>query len=201
VPTGPDEFYAHAMRATGAQDRLPLSRMTGWATFPFERAGLRTVPLAPPVLPEPPRAGEAGQDCPACGPAEAVIWSDDHWRLTTYPGASGVPLVLILEPHAHHDLADLPDDRASELGLLMTHITRAIESLPHIARAHTSRWGDGGAHLHLLFFARPAGFPQLRGTCLAIWDDLLPATPPSQRDADAASVAAAVAASYGGRAA
>lgn len=77
---------------------------------------------------------------------------------------------------------------------------RAIESLPHIARAHVSRWGDGGAHLHIFFFARPAGFAQLRGTCLAIWDDLLPAVPVSQRDRDAAAVGQALAGSHGGRA-
>jgi hypothetical protein len=61
--------------------------------------------------------------------------------------------------------------------------------------------GDGGAHLHLFFLARPAGFGQLRGTWMAIWDDLLPAMPADQQAADAASVAAALAASYGGTAA
>jgi hypothetical protein len=77
---------------------------------------------------------------------------------------------------------------------------RAIESLPHIARAHVSRWGDGSAHVHVFFFARPAGFPQLRGTCLALWDDLLPAVPDGQRDADATEVARIVAAAHGGTA-
>jgi hypothetical protein len=76
---------------------------------------------------------------------------------------------------------------------------RAIEALPHIARAHVSRWGDGSAHLHVFFFARPAGFAQLRGTCLALWDDLLPAVPAAHRDRDAATVAAALAA-HGGHA-
>jgi hypothetical protein len=86
------------------------------------------------------------------------------------------------------------------MGLLMVAISRAVESLPHIARAHVSRWGDGGAHLHLFFFARPAGFSQLRGTCLAIWDDLLPPVPDDQRDQDAAAVGQALAGSYGGQA-
>jgi hypothetical protein len=49
----------------------------------------------------------------------------------------------MLEPVAHHDLPDLPDDRAAEMGLLIVRIAQAIESLPHIARAHVSRWGDG----------------------------------------------------------
>jgi diadenosine tetraphosphate (Ap4A) HIT family hydrolase len=131
---------------------------------------------------------------------QSVVWSDRHWRLKQLGEESGVPLLLVLESIAHHDLADLPDDRAAELGLLTVRIVRAIEALPHIARAHVSRWGDGGAHLHVFFLARPAGFPQLRGTCLAIWDDLLPAVPVSHRDRDAAAVANALA-GHGGQAA
>ena len=77
------------------------------------------------------------------------------------------------------------------------HISRAIEALPNVARAHLSKWGDGSAHLHVSFHARPAGFPQLRGTCLAIWDDL-PAVEPQTLSADAAAVGRALAASYGG---
>jgi hypothetical protein len=167
--------------------------------FPFEQDGLRVVPLAPPVLPEPPRLGEGGRPCPGCSADQAVVWSDQHWRLKQLGGESGVPLLLALESIAHHDLADLPDDRAAELGLLTVRIVRAIEALPHIARAHVSRWGDGGAHLHVFFLARPAGFAQLRGTCLAIWDDLLPAVPAGHRDRDAAAVANALAA-HGGHA-
>jgi diadenosine tetraphosphate (Ap4A) HIT family hydrolase len=195
----PEEFYTHAMRAADAEGRLPLSRMTAWDVFPFEHDGLRVVPLARPVLPELDRVGENALDCPACAAGRAPVWSDQHWRLSVLE-SSGAPLVLMLEPAAHHDLPDLPDDRASEMGLLLVRISRAIESLPHIARAHVSRWGDGGAHLHLFFFARPAGFSQLRGTCLAIWDDLLPPVPDGQRDRDAAAVGQALAACYGGQA-
>jgi hypothetical protein len=100
----------------------------------------------------------------------------------------------------HVDLTGLSDDLASELGRLVVHIARALESLPYIARAHVSRWGDGGSHLHVFFFARPEGFVQLRGTCFAIWDDLLPPTPRDVRDADALVVARALALSYGGKA-
>jgi len=198
----PEEFYAHAMRAADGQGRLPLSRMTGWQVFPFEQAGLRVVPLAAPVLPEPARAGENGQDCPACeASADSLtpVWSDEHWRLSPL-GPSGAPLILVLEPTVHCDLPDLPDDRAAQMGVLIARIARAIESLPHVARAHVSRWGDGGAHLHIFFFARPEGFSQLRGTCLAIWDDLLPAVPAAQRDSDAALVGRSLADAYGGQA-
>jgi hypothetical protein len=197
MPMSPEEFYAHAMEAADADGRLPLSRMTGWDVFPFEQAGLRVVPLACPVLPEPARAGESAADCPACTAGRVPVWSDEHWRLSVF-GPSGAPLIMMLEPHAHYDLPYLPDDRASEMGLLIVRIARAIESLPHIARAHVSRWGDGAAHLHIFFFARPAGFAQLRGTCLALWDDLLPAVPAGRRDGDAAAIGQALAGSYGG---
>lgn len=194
----PQQFHEHARRAADPSGRLPLSRMTGWEIFPFEPDGLQVVPLAPPQLPEPPRGGESGVDCMACRPDRPRIWSDEHWRLSTFSDPTGVPLLLMLHPHAHHDLPTLPDERAAELGRLVVHLARAVEGLPHISRAHVSRWGDGGAHLHLFVYARPAGFAQLRGSCLAVWDDLLPAVPRDMRDADAAAVARALASSYGG---
>jgi hypothetical protein len=198
VALTPDELYARVLQAADGEGRLPLSRMTGWEIFPFEPDGLRVVPLVPPQLPEPDRHGEHGAACGACSEPLPDIWSDAHWRLTALE-PSGAPVVLMLQPRKHYDLADLPDDLAAEMGRLTVHIGRAIEALPHVARAHVSRWGDGGAHLHLFFYARPAGFPQLRGTCMAVWDDLLPAVPVASRDADAAAVAQALAASYGGQ--
>jgi diadenosine tetraphosphate (Ap4A) HIT family hydrolase len=195
----PEEFYAHAMQAADEEGRLPLSRMTGWQVFPFEPDGLRVAPLAAPQLPEPPRLGEGGRPCVGCAADREVVWSDEHWRLKQLSQDSGVPLLLVLESVAHYDLADLPDELAAEMGLLTVRIARAIEALPHIARAHVSRWGDGSAHLHVFFLARPAGFAQLRGTCLAIWDDLLPPVPAEHRDRDAAAVATALAV-HGGHA-
>jgi hypothetical protein len=35
-----------------------------------------------------------------------------------------VPLVLMLHPRDHYDLADLADERAAELGVLTTHVVR-----------------------------------------------------------------------------
>ena len=52
--------------------------------------------------------------------------------------------------------------------------------------------------MHILFFARPEGFVQLRGTCLAIWDDLLAPVPRAIRDADATRVGEILGASLGG---
>jgi diadenosine tetraphosphate (Ap4A) HIT family hydrolase len=192
MPLDPAAFYELAMGAADGDGRLALSRMTGWEIFPFERDGLRVVRLDEPQLPEPPRHGEGGKACRACGGEDSGIWSNEHWKLSVFDSTSGAPLVMMLQSREHFDLTDLPDERAAEMGQLIVRIARAIEGLPHIARAHVSRWGDGGAHLHIFFFARPAGFPQLRGTCFALWDDLLPATPLDIRDGDAAAVVAAL---------
>ena len=194
----PDEFYTHALAVTDEEHRLPLARMTGWDISPFEPDGLRVAPLRPPVVPEPPRHGEDPSDCGSCRRRDEGIWFDDHWRLTQITGV-GVPLVLMLHPRDHHDLADLPDELAAELGVLTAHIARHIQALPHIARAHVYRIGDGGAHLHIWFFARPTGQAQLFGSWLVVWDDLLPEYPTDVAEADATIVADALVASYGGR--
>ncbi|WP_405779512.1 hypothetical protein [Streptomyces sp. NBC_00859] len=194
----PDEFYDHAVAASDGERRLPLARMTGWDISPFEQDGLRVAPLRPPVLPEPARHGEDPSDCRACRSRDEGIWRDGHWRLTRITGV-GVPLVLMLHPRDHYDLADLPDELAAELGVLTAHIARHVQALPHIARAHVYRIGDGGAHLHVWFFARPEGQAQLYGSWMPIWDDLLPEYPADVAEADAATVADALAASYGGR--
>lgn len=198
MPLSPDEFYAHALAAADDQQRLPLSRMAGWDVSPFEAEGLRVARLRAPVVPEPARHGEDPADCRSCRQRDEGIWLDEHWRLTRVQGV-GVPLVLMLHPRDHHDLADLPDERAAEMGVLVTHVARHVEGLPHISRCHVYRIGDGGAHLHVWFFARPEGQAQLFGSWLVVWDDLLPEYPAAEADADAAVVADRLVASYGGR--
>lgn len=78
------------------------------------------------------------------------------------------------------------------------HIGRHVETLPHIGRCHVYRMGDGGALLHIWFF-RPAGQPQLFGSWLVVWDDLLPEYPSDVADRDAAVVADALVSSFGGQ--
>jgi diadenosine tetraphosphate (Ap4A) HIT family hydrolase len=194
----PEQFHRRALDVADSDGRLPLARMTDWDISPFEPEGLRVSPLRPPVVPEKAREGEDPADCRSCRRRDEGIWLDDHWRLTRIPGV-GVPLVLMLHPRDHHDLADLPDERAAELGVLTTHLARHVEALDHVARAHVYRIGDGGAHLHVWFFARPQGQAQLYGSWLVVWDDLLPEYPDDVAGADAAAVADALVASYGGR--
>jgi diadenosine tetraphosphate (Ap4A) HIT family hydrolase len=193
----PDEFYAHALAAADEDRRLPMARMTGWDISPFELDGLRIAPLRAPVLPEPPRHGEDPADCRSCQRRDEGIWFNDNWRLTRIAGV-GVPLALMLHPRDHYDMADLPDEMAAELGLLTTRVVRHIQALPHISRAHVYRIGDGGAHLHIWFFARPEGQAQLFGSWLVVWDDLLPEYPADIAETDAAIVADALVASHGG---
>jgi diadenosine tetraphosphate (Ap4A) HIT family hydrolase len=201
MPLSPEEFFANALLTADSEGRMTQSRITAWSAFPFEEESLRVVPLRAPTFPEPPRHGEDGAPCGNCvDEKRGVVWENPRWRLALLDEASGAPLIVILLSKEHFDLTNLPDDLASELGQLIVHVARAIESLPHIARAHVSRWGDGGAHLHVFFFARPEGFQQLRGTCFAIWDDLLTPVPDAIRLEDARSVGRAIEASYGGTA-
>lgn len=193
----PDEFHQHALAAADHENRLPLSRMTGWDISPFEQDGLRVSALRPPVVPEPPRHGEDPADCGICGDRDKGIWFNERWRLDRVPGV-GVPLVLMLYPRDHYDLADLPDEMAAEMGLLGTRIVRHMQAVPHVSRAHMYRFGDGAAHLHLWFFARPEGQAQLFGSWLVAWDDLLPEYPAGPAVVDAARVADALLASSGG---
>jgi hypothetical protein len=198
MPLSPDEFYSHALAAADDEQRLPLSRMTEWDISPFAREGLQVSRLQPPVVPEPPRHGEDPANCGSCRRRDEGIWLNDRWRLTQTTGV-GVPLVLMLHPRDHHDLDDLSDELAAEMGVLTVHLARHVEALPHISRCHVYRIGDGGVHLHVWLFARPEGQPQMLGSWLVVWDDLLPDPPPAPPEADASAVADALVASYGGR--
>jgi hypothetical protein len=111
---------------------------------------------------------------------------------------TGLPMVLILESRSHLDLGDLPNLLAAELGVMTVRLERAIRSLDGVARVHVNRWGDGAAHLHLWFLARPFGRLQLRGSFLSLWDDILPPIPESQWRENLALVAAWLA-EFGGR--
>jgi diadenosine tetraphosphate (Ap4A) HIT family hydrolase len=102
-------------------------------------------------------------------------------------------VIVMLYPRAHHDLGDLPEDLAAELGRLTVRIERAVRRVGHIGRVHVGRWGDGSAHLHVWFMGRPTGLLQLRGSFAAIWDDVLPPLPEDVWRANLATVAAALA--------
>jgi hypothetical protein len=112
---------------------------------------------------------------------------------------SGLPMVLILETRSHLDLGDLPNMLAAELGVMTVRLERAVRSLDGVARVHVNRWGDGSAHLHLWFMARPYGRLQLRGSFLSMWDEILPPVAESTWREDLAMIAAWLA-EFGGQA-
>lgn len=174
MPETPDELYLRAANA------LRMPAVEEWETFPFERV-MRPRALQPPVDREAPRLGLGGVDCRVCeAPDGDYIWTSERWRLRTVQEPSGLPVVLLAEPRAHYgEPGELPDELASELGLLIGRIERAIRAVSGVGRVHVCRWGDGSEHLHWWFMARPARFPQLIGSFAAIWDDILPATPES----------------------
>jgi hypothetical protein len=103
---------------------------------------------------------------------------------------TGLPMVLLLEPRSHLDLGDLPNLMAAELGVMTVRVERAMRSLDNVARVHVYRWGDGAAHLHLWFMARPKGQLQLRGTFLPMWDDIIPPIPEARWKEDLSMIAA-----------
>jgi len=180
-------------------DNSPLPEFTRWPTFPFT-GHLVVRPVDDPVDVEPPRQGEDRTTCIACQAGDdAYIWVSDRWRVRALDRPTGLPMVLILESRSHLDLGDLPNLLAAELGVMTVRLERAIRTLEGVARVHVNRWGDGSAHLHLWFLARPYGLLQLRGTFLSLWDDILPAIPEERWRENLAMVAAWLA-EFGGRA-
>lgn len=198
MPYTPEEFYARCLAHADAEGRLPLPAQSMWEIFPFEQEGIRTKPLEPPVLPEPPRGGEGGKDCRFCAdPMRSAVWSDERWVVTRWDEPLGLPMGVTLLPRAHLDLGDLDDTHAAELGLLTVRLERAIRGLGDVGRVHVYKWGDGGAHLHMIYIARPLGLLQLRGSNLALWEEMLPRVEAEVFDADVRAVAHALAAGGG----
>jgi diadenosine tetraphosphate (Ap4A) HIT family hydrolase len=196
----PDEFYARVRAHADPDGRLPLPAQSMWEIFPFEHEALRVKPFEPPVLPEPPRGGEGDKACGRCAdPERDVVWSDERWVLAAWGEPVGLPFAATLMPKAHLDLGDLDEAYAAELGVLTVRISNAVEALGNVGRVHVNKWGDGGAHLHVVYLARPAGFLQLRGSNLALWEEMLPRVPDDVLAADLSTVARALA-ERGGRA-
>jgi hypothetical protein len=182
TPT-PQDFHDRAVAAADAEGRLPLPEQAMWEIFPFEPGSLRVKPLDPLTLPEPPRNGEGGADCWRCtNPERDVVWANERWVLTPFE-QSRLPFGVMLMPRKHLDLGDLDDAMAAELGVLSVRMVRAVEALEAVGRVHLYKFGDGGAHLHAFLLGRPAGMLQLRGSCLTLWEEMLPLQPAEDRTA------------------
>jgi hypothetical protein len=75
------------------------------------------------------------------------------------------------------------------MGVLIVAVSAAVEALPSVGRVQLAKYGDGGAHLHLFFFGRPARMLQLRGSPLLDWEENLPPVPLHVHRANAEAVA------------
>lgn len=152
-------------------ERVP---MTEWDIFPFV-GEFHLKELEPPVIPEPPRAGEeGGGECGPCKrPDEWCLWVDDDWRVAASPNPSAVP-VAMLETREHLDFKDMPPGLSASLGPMLQRIEATLLSTGKIGRVHFNRWADGGAHCHIWIFGRPLGARQMLGTFLPVWTSMLP---------------------------
>lgn len=191
----PFEMTARARHAYGAEGRPALPRTAHWPIFPFETDGLRVRAVEDPVLPEPARRDEAAGECGTCAKPDAeFVWTHERWLVGMPDEAMSLPAVL-LHPRAHLDFHELTDPLAAEMGVLLVRIQRALAGVEGVGRVHVNKWGDGGAHLHLLVVARPEGMMQLRGMFLTTWMHVLPPLPAELWEGIRAHVATTLAAS------
>lgn len=171
------EMTARARDAYGTEGRPALPRTAHWPIFPFDTGKLQVRAVEDPVLPEPPRRDETADVCGTCAKPDAdFVWTHERWLVGMSEEALSLPAV-VLHPRAHLDFHELTDPLAAEMGVLLVRIQRALASVQGVGRVHVNKWGDGGAHLHVLVVARPEGMMQLRGMFLTTWMHVLPPLP------------------------
>ncbi len=162
-------------------ERLDATALADSPFFGLEvvEGRLTSRPLEPMLVPERPRHGELDRsECGHCTNRPdrgGWLWRDEHWHVAA-PPESGLPFWAGLAPNAHLRLHELDGACLATMGPMIQRLAGAIQGLDGVARTHIGRWGDGSAHFHLHFYARPLGMMQGRGAMLAFWDDLLPPT-------------------------
>ncbi len=190
----PEEVYARVVEQVGVDGRLPMPPVASWDIFPWEQVGDTWAPkvVRPPLDAEPPRWGESADKPCACEKGEEPsdqLWRNERWVVTSRDRPSGLPLMVFLHSREHLDLTDLDDAMASELGRISVWLHRIMSNLPHIGRVHVCKWGDGGSHLHVWFFARYERLPDILGSMAIEWDEMLPPPPEEVWRADLRYVA------------
>ncbi|WP_018156589.1 hypothetical protein [Demetria terragena] len=203
-PESIEDYYERIAAHVGADGRLPVAveEMPGWDIFPYEVDSLRLKPLQPPAATEPARRGEDAAACWCANPvdpdSDSLMWWNERWKVDLGFEGSGLPIMAWLSPLVHCDLGTMPPAVAAELGSLVGTMAGAIEGLPSVGRAQLAKYGDGGAHLHLLLMGRPARMLQLRGSPLLDWEENLPRVPSEVLASNGRPVARALAEAHGG---
>lgn len=202
MPESAAEIHARTLAAAN-DGRLPAPSITEWEIFPWQVVDGVIAPktLAAPGVEEPRMGDEGGAPCASCAgfDPDTIVWEDEHWVLTAETKPTGLPMVVVLSTREHEDAGEIDDDMASEFGRISNRLVRVIQGLPGIGRVHVNRWGDGSAHFHVWFFARPDGFDQIKGSYAVEWDAILPPVDPEVRKADLHAVAVKLA-NWGGHA-
>lgn len=204
APESAEDFYARIEAALDDERRLPVAieEMPGWDIFPFEVESLRMKPLQPLADAEAPRRGEDPSDCWCASPLDTsdpgLVWYSDRWKLTLTTEGCGLPIMVWLSPLKHMDLTTMQPAWSAEFGVLLAAISAQIEALPSVGRAQIAKYGDGGAHLHLLLMGRPARMLQLRGSPLLDWEENLPRVPEAVLRANVRPIVEALVEEYGG---
>lgn len=191
MPESAEEIYARVMAQVGESGRLPMPPSGEWDIFPWESVDGVLAPkvLRPPAAAEHERNGEGDKPCWRCEHEDAnVIWRNQQWLVASSAAPTGL-LSLTLESRTHMDFLDMDDELASEFGRTANNLHRILHYLPNVGRVHISKWGDGSAHLHVWFIARPERFEQILGSPAAEWNDILPPMPEQTWRADLAEVA------------
>jgi diadenosine tetraphosphate (Ap4A) HIT family hydrolase len=127
-----------------------------------------SMPSAPCFICDKHRQGEDAQG--------GVLWEDD----LVYAGhihALGVTHVysgyLMVEPKRHvRGLADLTDEEASRIGILVSRLARVLVEAEHAEHVYSFVYGDAVPHLHVHVAPRYAGTPaEYWGARLRQWPD------------------------------
>lgn len=189
-----EEFLERVQAAADESGRLPLGGQPGWDVFPFEVEGLRPRPLVDFSVPEPDRTRPAERcgTCKALAREDLVLHTGERLAVVR-PGGCNLPFVANVVSRAHAPLDDLDGEGLAEMGVLVGRTYAALRALDGVGNVHVNKWENGGGHLSITLLARPEGVLQLRGSNLALWADMLPATPQDELDSRAARVRAELA--------
>lgn len=179
------EWYDDLVRRIAEQGHQEQDPLT-WKSWPWDE-GYVVRSLDGPSD-EPPRSGSGGVDCLTCAarddPGDVVVWRDELAMMVRKWNGTPLPFFIFLMPRRHTDLSGLTDTESARIGVLLARLEQAVSDVLDVPRVHASRWGDGSEHLHWWIYGRPTGVKQLRGTFLALWEDLLPVRDPVHERAD-----------------
>ena len=156
---------------------LPVPDFVNGQIFPFV-GDFQVRPYKAHHAADRPRSGEPGGEPCACTRLtdDDYNWVDDNWRVRPPSQRSAVPMQLFLETREHLDMDELSPELAGEMGQMIVRLDRGMQAIGGIGRVHVNRWGDGGSHFHMWFYARPLGSSQMLGFCLPMWAMILPPT-------------------------